>query len=52
MKAADDALYDSKHAGRDRTTVSRGLAAGRVVEALLRRAVASRVGTDAADDRP
>ena len=44
VKAADQALYASKHAGRDQTTVSEGIAPEAQVDALLRRAVSERLG--------
>ncbi len=48
VKAADDALYASKHAGRNRTTQSQGVPPEAQVDALLRRAVTQRLGK--ADD--
>ncbi|MCW2598664.1 MAG: diguanylate cyclase [Frankiales bacterium] len=44
VRAADEALYASKHAGRDRTTVSMGVPPEAQVDALLRRAVIQRLG--------
>ncbi|MBK5306541.1 MAG: GGDEF domain-containing protein [Frankiaceae bacterium] len=44
VRAADDALYESKRAGRDRTTVSAGVPPEAQVDALLRRAVTQRLG--------
>lgn len=44
VRAADDALYQSKHAGRDRTTQSAGVPPEAQVDALLRRAVSQRLG--------
>lgn len=44
VRAADDALYESKRAGRDRTTASEGVPPEAQVDALLRRAVAQRLG--------
>jgi len=44
VRAADDALYESKRAGRDRTTASRGVPAEAQVDALLRKAVYERLG--------
>jgi two-component system cell cycle response regulator len=54
VRAADDALYQSKRAGRDRTTQSSGVPPEAQVDALLRRAVSQRLGrpptADAAAD--
>jgi two-component system cell cycle response regulator len=47
VRAADEALYASKHAGRNRTTVSVGVPPEAQVDALLRRAVAQRLGRTA-----
>jgi len=44
VRAADDALYQSKRAGRDRTSVSAGVPPEAQVDALLRRAVTQRLG--------
>jgi diguanylate cyclase (GGDEF)-like protein len=44
VRAADEALYASKHAGRDRTSVSIGVPPEAQVDALLRRAVSQRLG--------
>jgi two-component system cell cycle response regulator len=44
VRAADDALYESKRAGRDRTTASQGVPPEAQVDALLRRAVYQRLG--------
>ena len=44
VRAADDALYDSKRSGRNRTTVSAGVPPEAQVDALLRRAVTQRLG--------
>ncbi len=44
VRAADDALYDSKRAGRNRTTASAGVPPEAQVDALLRRAVTQRLG--------
>ena len=44
VRAADDALYASKAAGRDQTTASRGVPPEAQVDALLRRAVYQRLG--------
>lgn len=44
VRAADNALYVSKNSGRDRTSVSAGVPPEAQVDALLRRAVAERVG--------
>ena len=44
VRAADQALYISKNAGRDRTTVSSGISAEAQVDALLRRTVSERLG--------
>lgn len=49
VRAADDALYAAKRAGRDRTTVSVGIAPEEQVNALIRRAVRERMR---AQDRP
>lgn len=43
VRAADDALYASKRAGRDRTSVSMGIAPEEQVNALIRRAVRERL---------
>jgi diguanylate cyclase (GGDEF)-like protein len=44
VRAADEALYRSKNAGRDRTTQSAGVPPEAQVDALLRRAVSARLG--------
>lgn len=44
VRAADDALYQSKRSGRNRTTRSRGVPPEEQVDALLRRAVSQRLG--------
>jgi len=44
VRAADQALYVSKNAGRNRTTVSAGVPPEAQVDALLRRAVSQRLG--------
>ncbi|MGB8650182.1 MAG: sensor domain-containing diguanylate cyclase [Mycobacteriales bacterium] len=44
VRAADEALYASKHAGRNRTTVSVGIPPEAQVDALLRRAMSQRLG--------
>ncbi|MCW2614300.1 MAG: diguanylate cyclase [Frankiales bacterium] len=44
VRAADDALYESKRSGRDRTTASSGSRSETQVDALLRRAVSQRLG--------
>jgi two-component system cell cycle response regulator len=44
VRAADDALYESKRAGRNRTTASQGVPPEAQVDALLRRAVYQRLG--------
>ena len=44
VRAADEALYASKHAGRDRTSLSVGVPPESQVDALLRRAVSQRLG--------
>ena len=44
VSAADQALYLSKNAGRDRTTVSPGVSRETQVDSLLRRAVSERLG--------
>jgi len=44
VRAADEALYQSKNAGRDRTTQSTGVPPEAQVDALLRRAVSQRLG--------
>jgi len=43
VRAADEALYASKRAGRDRTTVSLGIPPEEQVHALIRRAVRERL---------
>jgi two-component system cell cycle response regulator len=50
VRAADDALYESKRAGRNRTTASQGVPPEAQVDALLRRAVYQRLGRAPADD--
>jgi two-component system cell cycle response regulator len=50
VRAADDALYESKRSGRDRTTVSAGVPPEAQVDALLRRAVTQRLGRARPDD--
>jgi diguanylate cyclase (GGDEF)-like protein len=50
VRAADDALYESKRAGRDRTTMSAGVPPEAQVDALLRRAVTQRLGRHRADN--
>jgi diguanylate cyclase (GGDEF)-like protein len=50
VRAADEALYRSKHAGRDRTSVSEGVPPEAQVDALLRRAVSQRLGRPASTD--
>ena len=52
VRAADEALYASKHAGRNRTTVSAGVPHEAQVDALLRRAVSARLGRPQAPDPP
>ncbi len=52
VRAADDALYGSKNRGRDRTTVSSGVPPEAQVDAMLRRAVAQRLGRDGAGQVP
>ena len=47
VRAADEALYRSKHAGRNRTSVSEGVPPEAQVDALLRRAVSQRLGRPA-----
>jgi two-component system, cell cycle response regulator len=44
VRAADEALYASKNAGRNRTTQSAGVPPEEQVDALLRRAVSQRLG--------
>jgi two-component system, cell cycle response regulator len=44
VRAADDALYESKRAGRNTTTASTGVPPEAQVDALLRRAVLERLG--------
>ncbi|GAC1439314.1 MAG: hypothetical protein NVSMB55_00360 [Mycobacteriales bacterium] len=44
VRAADDALYESKRSGRNRTTLSAGVPPEAQVDALLRRAVIQRLG--------
>jgi GGDEF domain-containing protein len=43
VRAADEALYASKRAGRNQTTVSSGIAPEEQVNALIRRAVRERL---------
>jgi diguanylate cyclase (GGDEF)-like protein len=50
VRAADDALYESKRAGRNRTTMSAGVPPEAQVDALLRRAVTQRLGRNRASD--
>jgi diguanylate cyclase (GGDEF)-like protein len=50
VRAADEALYASKHAGRDQTTVSLGVPPEAQVDALLRRAVSQRLGRPQSED--
>ena len=50
VRAADDALYESKRAGRDRTTSSQGVPPEAQVDALLRRAVYQRLGRQPSDE--
>lgn len=50
VRAADDALYASKEAGRDRTTASSGVPPEAQVDALLRRAVYQRLGRAPGED--
>ncbi|MCU1691282.1 MAG: diguanylate cyclase [Frankiales bacterium] len=52
VRAADDALYSSKNAGRDRTSVSSGVPPEAQVDAMLRRAVAQRLGRDGVGQVP
>jgi diguanylate cyclase (GGDEF)-like protein len=52
VRAADDALYESKRSGRDRTTVSAGVPPEAQVDALLRRAVTQRLGRHRPDSDP
>jgi diguanylate cyclase (GGDEF)-like protein len=52
VRAADEALYASKHAGRDRTTLSLGIPPEAQVDALLRRAVSERLGQAVRHDGP
>ncbi|MEX2289213.1 MAG: sensor domain-containing diguanylate cyclase [Mycobacteriales bacterium] len=50
VRAADDALYESKNTGRDRTTASKGVPPEAQVDALLRRAVYERLGRVPAEE--
>jgi diguanylate cyclase (GGDEF)-like protein len=50
VRAADEALYASKHAGRNQTTLSRGVPPEAQVDALLRRAVSQRLGRPLSED--
>ncbi len=50
VRAADDALYESKRAGRNRTTSSQGVPPEAQVDALLRRAVYQRLGRQPSDE--
>ncbi|MGZ6793158.1 MAG: GGDEF domain-containing protein, partial [Mycobacteriales bacterium] len=52
VRAADEALYAAKHAGRDRTSVWVGVPPEAQVDALLRRAVTLRLGRSAARTEP
>ena len=49
VRAADDALYESKRGGRNRTTASQGVPPEAQVDALLRRAVYQRLGRSSDD---
>jgi diguanylate cyclase (GGDEF)-like protein len=49
VRAADEALYRSKHGGRDRTTQSAGVPPEAQVDALLRRAVSARLARSTSD---
>jgi two-component system cell cycle response regulator len=50
VRAADDALYESKENGRNRTTPARGVPPEAQVDALLRRAVYQRLGRASASE--
>lgn len=50
VRAADDALYESKRAGRNQTTSSQGVPPEAQVDALLRRAVYQRLGRQLSDE--
>jgi two-component system, cell cycle response regulator len=50
VRAADDALYESKRAGRNRTTISAGVPPEAQVDAMLRRAVTQRLGRNRPSD--
>jgi diguanylate cyclase (GGDEF)-like protein len=52
VRAADDALYQSKRGGRDQTTISAGVPPEAQVDALLRRAVTQRLGRTRTDAAP
>jgi diguanylate cyclase (GGDEF)-like protein len=52
VRAADQALYQSKHEGRNRTTQSTGVPPEAQVDALLRRAVSQRLGRTRVDGAP
>ena len=50
VRAADDALYESKRAGRNRTSMSAGVPPEAQVDAMLRRAVTQRLGRNRPSD--
>jgi diguanylate cyclase (GGDEF)-like protein len=50
VRAADEALYRSKHGGRNRTSISEGVPPEAQVDALLRRAVSQRLGRPVAPE--